>query len=431
MAGGHFTQQNKSRPGAYVNFATNELASTGLNTTGPVVIPLALNWGESEKFIKVTPNSKFRELFGKHVADIVPVREAFKATGQIIVYNLNGEGVKATATSDAFVATAVHGGTDGNKISVIVTVGLADTSTVKTYFDGEQVDSQTVAVVGDLVANPYVKFSGTLPTTDATLTLATGTTVPATNTSYSDLAAGLDTQDFKVLAVGTDDETIKSLLTLKVKEWREEAGKNVTLVTNDYVDADFDGVVSVVNGVTLEGNEVLEASEALYWFAAAYANAGTLSLTYSEYPGAIDCERSTHDEVVTALRAGHVIYTFNNGRVVVEQDINTFSSFTTEKNQDFRKNKLIRTMDIVSDGTQRVFSVYFIGKVTNNDDGRDLFKQELIKVVLGPLAQRGALEYISEEIAIRQGEEKDSVVVELGITFNDAMEKLYMTVNCK
>lgn len=431
MAGGYFTQQDKVRPGAYVNFETNDLANTGLSTTGPVVIPLALDWGEVGQFIKVTSNTKFKEVFGKSLGDIIPIREAFKGTGQIIVYNLNGEGAKAKGTSGTFVATAVYGGTDGNKINVTVTVGLTGTSTVKTFYDGMQVDSQVVATVAELVSNPYVTFSGALPTADATLTLAAGTTVAATNEAYSEFAAGLDTQDFKVVAISTDDESVKALLALKVKEWREETGKNVALVTNDYKVADSEGVVSVLNGVTLEGNEILTAKEALYFYAAAYANAGTDSLTYTEYPGAIDCERKTHDEIVQALKDGHIIYTTNNGRVVVEQDINTYRSFTTEKNQDFRKNKLVRTMDIVSDGTQLVFSTFFIGKVTNNADGRDLFKQELMKVVLDPLAQRGALEYESGDLTIEQGIEKDAVVIVLGIQFNDAMEKLYMTVNCK
>jgi hypothetical protein len=430
MTGGYWETQNKVRPGSYINFKTNDLVSSGLNSTGPVAIPLALDWGETGKFIKITSVSEFKELFGKVLSDLVPIREAFKGAGQVIVYNLNGVGVKATATSGTFVATAKYTGVDGNKISVTVTVGLAGTSTVKTFFDSVQVDSQVVATAAELVANAFVTFGGALPVADATLTLLGGTTVAATNESHSDCIVGLDTQDFKVVAVGTADDTIKLLYALKVKEWRSQ-GKNVTLVTNDYNTADHEGVVSVLNGVTLEGNEVLTAKDSLYFYAAAYANATTNSLTYTEYPGAIDCERKTHDEIVQALQDGHIVYTFNNDRVVVEQDINTYRSFTVEKNQDFRKNKLVRSMDIVSNSTQNVFSTFFIGKVTSDDNGRDLFKQQLMKVVLDPLVRSEALTYVSEDISITQGAEKDAVLVNMGIKFNDAMEKLYMTVACK
>lgn len=432
MAGGNWETQNKVRPGAYINFETNDLVATGLDSTGAVVLPLTLDWGEVGKFIKVTSNTKFQELFGKSLGDLLPIRESFKATGQVIVYNLNGEGQKATATSGTFVATANHGGTDGNKISVTVTVGLEGTSTVKTFYNGSQVDSQVVANVAELNPNGFVKFSGELPTSDTTLTLAGGTTVAATNESYSECAAGLDTQDFKVVAIGTDDATVKSLFTLKVKEWRQQTGKNVTVVTNDYKAADFEGVVSVLNGVILEGNEELTAKEALYWYAAAYANATTNSLTYAEYPGAIDCERKSHDEIVQALKDGHIVYSFNNDSVVVEQDINTFRSFTVKKNQDFRKNKIVREMDIVSNNVQYIYSKFFIGKVDNHANGRNLFKQQIMKVVLDPLVRVGAIDpYVTEEIIIEQGAEKDAVLVTLGIKFNDAMEKLYMTVACK
>lgn len=431
MAGGFWESQNKVRPGAYINFETNDLVISGLDSVGPVVVPLALDWGETGKFIGLSPTDNFNALFGKKISEIIPIREAFKGTGQVIAYNLNGEGDKATTTSDTFIVTAKYGGSDGNNINVTVTLGLEGTSTVRTFYNGAQADSQVVATVAELVPNDFVTFSGDLPESDATLTLTGGTTVEATNESYADLASGLDTQDFKVVAIGTDDETVKQMFTLKIKEWREGQGKNVTFVTNDYNISDHEGVVSVLNGVVLEGNEELSANESLYWYAAAYANSTTNSLTYATYPGAIDCERKTHDEIVQALKDGHIVYTPNNDRIVVEQDINTYRSFTVEKNQDFRKNKLVRTMDIVSNNTQHVFSNFFIGKVTNNEDGRDLFKQELMKVVLDPLARVGAIEYETEDIVITQGNEKDAVLVSAGIIFNDAMEKLYMTVHCQ
>lgn len=436
MAGGTWETQNKVRPGAYVNFETNSLAATGLDSAGTLVIPLALDWGEVGKFISVSPNTKFKELFGKNLADIIPVRESFKATGDVIVYNLSGDGEKATATSGTFVANAIHGGTDGNKITVIATKGLAD-FTIKTLYDGQQVDSQVVTTVTELVPNAYATFSGTLPVGDATMTLAGGTTVAANAEAYTDFAEGLDTQNFKVVAFGTDDESIKLIFALKVTQWREEQGKNVTFVTNDYKAADYQGTVSVVNGVLLTGNETLTAKEALYWYGGAYAASTFNSLTYTEYPGAIDVERKTHDEIVKALQDGHIVYTYNAGadgvdRIVVESDINTFRSFTPEKNQDFRKNKIIRSMDFLSNNVQHVYSRFFIGKVNNDENGRNLFKGQLMTVVLDPMVRRGAIDpYNPEDITIIQGLEKDAVDAVVGVKFNDAMEKLYMTVKCR
>ncbi|RKD22548.1 phage tail protein [Ammoniphilus oxalaticus] len=436
MAGGRWEHQNKARPGAYLNFETNDLVATGLDSGGAVVIPLKLDWGESGKFIKVSPNTRFTELLGRSLGELKPIREAFKGNGNVIVYNLNGEGDKATATSGTFTATADHGGTDGNKITVTVSIGLDDSAIVRTFYNGDRVDSQMVATAAELEPNAFVTFGGDLPTEDATLTLTGGDTTEATNDAWADLAAGLDTQIFKSIAIGTDDETVKTLFSLKIRQWRENEGKNVNLITNDYNAADFEGVVSVLNGVYL-GDEFIPADEAVYWYGAAYASAGTQSLTYAEYPGATDCERLTNDEIIKALKEGHIVFTYNQGadgidKVVVEQDINTFRSITPKKNQDFRKGKIVRQMDIVSDNVQHIWSRFFIGKVDNNEDGRNLFKGQIMSVVLDPLVRRGAIEpYNPDELIFEQGAEKDAVLATMGLKFVDAMEKLYMTVDCK
>lgn len=436
MAGGNWETQNKVLNGAYVNFESNDIVATGLDSRGTEVIPLAADWGETGKFIRVSTNTDFVKEFGVPLDGLLPIKEAFKGTGDILVYILNDAGEKATATSGTFTATAVHGGTAGNKIVVKFTKALDGNHTVKTYFNGVEKDKQEVASTEKLVANDYASFSGALPLEDATLSLSGGTTAEVTNESYTVFAAGLDTQRFKTIALSSDEETIKTLMTLKVKQWREQEGKNVTLITNDYNAADFEGVVSIKNGVYV-GDTFIPAKDAVYWYAGAYANAITNSLTYAEYPGATDVEELTFDEKVKAIQQGHVIFIYDAGadgvdRVVVETDINTFRSFTPEKNQDFRKGKIVRQMDIVSNNVQHIWSRFFIGKVNNNEDGRNLFKGQVMKVILDPMVSRGAIEpYDPADLVFKQGDQKDAVLSRMGLKFVDAMEKLYMTVDCK
>lgn len=431
--GGIWETQNKVRPDAYINFETNSLNTMGVDSAGALAIPLTLDWGEVGKFIKVSTSTKFKATFGKDLADIIPIREAFKATGNVYVYNLNGEGEKATATTgeNGLVVTAKHGGGDGNKISVVSTVGLDSSVTIKTFFDAQLVDTQKVSAFNELVENDFVVFSGTLPTSDATLTLTGGSTAPATNDSISEFAKALGTLDFKVVAYGTEDDTTKSLLSLKVRELKENNGKRVAFVTNNYNAPDHESTVSVKNWVMIDGGEILEAKDAVYWYAGAYAAATTQSLTYAMYPGAIDCEPLDDDEVIQALLDGHIVFTKHDGDVVVEQDINTFRTFTVEKNQDFRKNKIVRGMDIIGNNVQHIFRKYFIGRVNNHDDGRDLFKKEIMKTVLDPYTGTVIDSYVPDDIFIEQGDEKDAVYVVMGLFFIDAMEKLYMRVNCK
>jgi len=139
-----------------------------------------------------------------------------------------------------------------------------------------------------------------------------------------------------------------------------------------------------------------------------------------------------NDEIIKALQDGHIVYSFSDDEVVVEQDINSFHSFTPTKNQDFRKGKIDRGMTILENNTRHIFRKYFIGKVNNNEDGRDLFKKQLMKTVLDPYVRLGVINpYLPEDITVEQGDEKDAVLAVIGIKFIDAMEKLYMRVECK
>ena len=113
-------------------------------------------------------------------------------------------------------------------------------------------------------------------------------------------------------------------------------------------------------------------------------------------------------------------------------DINTFRSFTVKKNQDFRKNKIIRERDIMDNNIQHLHNRSFIGKVNGTRNGRNLFKGAIMTNVLDPMVRREEIDpYNPDEIVVTQGVEKDASVVTIGVKFIDALEKAYVNVNCK
>ena len=199
---------------------------------------------------------------------------------------------------------------------------------------------------------------------------------------------------------------------------------------NDYTDADDEGVVSVGNGVTLSDGTKLSAKDCVYFVAGKYAGAGLQSNTFKSYPGAIDCERKNEAEAEKLINKGQLIFAYRNEKVIILSDVNSFTSYTAEHSRIFGKNKLVRTMDNINANVKYIFENYFIGKVPNNVNGRELFKQRIITMVLDPLAQKQALEYQAKDIEISQGITKESVVVNLPVVLTDAMEILYMTVIC-
>lgn len=54
FGGGAFTAQNKTLPGAYINFVSAANASSALSDRGIATIALPLNWGADDKVFTVT-----------------------------------------------------------------------------------------------------------------------------------------------------------------------------------------------------------------------------------------------------------------------------------------------------------------------------------------------------------------------------------------
>ena len=116
--------------------------------------------------------------------------------------------------------------------------------------------------------------------------------------------------------------------------------------------------------------------------------------------------------------------------IVIEQDINTFTTFTVEKDYSFSKNRIIRTLDEINNSIRLKFESTYIGKVSNNEDGRSLFKSDVIAYINSLQAINAVTNFDGiNDVEVLAGEAIDSVVVNLAVQPVDSMEKLYMTVN--
>ncbi len=124
-----------------------------------------------------------------------------------------------------------------------------------------------------------------------------------------------------------------------------------------------------------------------------------------------------------------VLSTRQDGVIVIEQDINTLHTFTPDKGYAFSKNRVIRTLDEINNSTALLFERSYIGKVDNNEDGRNIFKSDVISY-LNMLQSIAAIQNFdsAKDIQVYAGEAIDAVVVDLAIQPVDSMEKLYMTV---
>ena len=422
-----WTTQNKRLPGAYVNFKARKEQKALVSGEG---IPALMLQGQSlaaPGFHLVNQGTDLAKLFGPS-AKTGGVAEALAVASKVLVYvPASTGGTKATGTEGGLTVTAVKEGAEGNKLVVNI-INNGPNVTVTTVLDGSQVDSQDLQVTQLPQANDYVTFSGTLPSgggSQAQIHLSGGAD-GAIDNSVDKFIAELSKQDFRVVAYGTDAVEDKKKLVAAVNE-----GRAVVAVINNYAEANTEGVISVENGVTLANGDKLTAKEAIYRVAALSATAGSKSLTHAEYVGAIDCDAKTPHELAEAIEKGNIVFRMFRGRVLIAQDVNTLVTLGDGQNEDFKKNKLVRTMDIIGEAIQAVFVENFVGQVVNDIDGRELFKQHLIVRVLDPLVKQSALTYSAEDIKVTEGSQKEAILVTLGVKLADAMEKLYVTVEVK
>lgn len=436
MTGGTWTVQNKVRPGVYINFNSAPQTLGAVGERGIATMPLSLPWGATKEIMTIEAGENTLQKLGYPVTapELLLVRESLKRAKTLLLYRVNS-GAKATATAGDLTATARHDGTRGNDISIVVESNADNEALfdVKTLVAGVVQDIQAVADVAGLEGNDWVTWnaSGALEEV-AGLPLSGGTNGTATSQDYMDYLSAVETQQFNAMALPSEDAELKSVFASFVRTLREVEGRKATLVVANYPQADYEGVISVKNGVVLENGTTVTAAQATAWAAGAAAGANANeSLTYAAYDGAVDANpRYTNTQTIAALQNGEFLFTQDKGRAVVEQDINSLTSFAPEKGRHFAKNRVVRVLDAINNDFADVFSSFYIGKVANDADGRNLLRNECVNYLTG-LQNIGAIQNFNSDTDIAVSAiagQTDGVLVELSVQPVDAIEKIHITV---
>ena len=249
--------------------------------------------------------------------------------------------------------------------------------------------------------------------------LTGGTTAAATGSAYTAFLEAAEKEDFNALAYNGADEKTKKLFVNFTKRMREEEGVKFVTVLHDYPAADHEGVISVGT-----------AAELVYWTAGASAGAEVNeSLTNAAYDGEYEVDaRLKKSDYIKGIRKGQLLFYEEDGTLRVLRDINSFTSFAAAKNSDFSSNRVVRVLDSIANDVANIFSKYYLGKQSNNANGRNLLKAEIL-AYHEELMKLEAIEgFTADDITVEKGTEKQDVVVYEAIQPVDAMEKLYMKV---
>lgn len=435
LGGGTFVAVGEKKlPGSYINFISVSRANVAMSERGYVAMPLLLDWGAEESVTKITAEefqNNSLKIFGYGYAEdaLKPVREIFKHARTLYFYRL-GNGVKATST----IATAKYAGTRGNKLKVVVTANVVGETTtgytVKTLLDDILVDTQeatgATATTDDLTANDFVDWTAEVSLSAGTINLTGGTNATVTTSDYSDFLNAIEPYAFNVIGYPGTETTIKALFATFTQRMRDNLGIKFQCVLHQYTTANYEGVISVENSPVDTSN-----ADLVYWVAGAEAGCEiNKSNTNTEYDGEYDPNVSyTQAQLEDALDAGKFIFHKVGEEVRVLEDINTLTTFTDEKNDDFKYNQTIRVIDQIGNDIAVIFNTRFLGKIPNDDSGRASLWNELVKYHQNLQDIRAIENFSSDQITVKQGNTKKSVVVDDIITPTNCMTQLYMT--CK
>lgn len=339
---------------------------------------------------------------------------------------------KATATLGNLTATAKYYGSFGNRLSVVITAGASSNFIVQTLLDGQDVDSQTVSAISGLVANDYVVWSGTgALAVNTGVELSGGTNGEAGLTNYSAFLDALEVEKFDILIYDGTDATTKSTYASFVKALSNNEGAKCQAVISDYPNPDSECVISVYpQSVTLVDGSVLPAEHLTWWVGGASAGAKpNESLTYTKYTDAVDFSPKLNSAAQeTAIQSGQFALISNKGNVQVLTDINSFRTYAVEKGKAFSKNRVVRTVFGLCNDIYDVFSQYYIGAVSNDEEGRKALKGEILNMMNRYQGIRALQNVETDDVTVLKGVDSDAVVIEIYCQPVDSIEKIYVNI---
>lgn len=428
LGGGTFVTQNKTIPGAYINFVTTATGATVFGERGVVALGDSFNWGSNDIF-EVTAEDFYKNsmaLFGYDALDgkMIGIRDVFKNAKKIYVGRINGNNAKKASCT---FGEAKYTGTRGNDIKIAVYSDPDDSSykNVYTYVGTTIVDTQRVKSMVELRNNNFVvwKSDATLTNT-ASMPMTGGTNGATTGQAVQSFLDDISGYSFNAITVISDNESINQLVAEYTKRMRDTIGKKFQSIVHNYF-ADYEGVINI-DPYAVSEEDYLVA----YWVAGAVAGCEiNESLTNKVYDGEIEIDSLyTQSQLENKIKSGEFVFHRVGDKIRVLKDINSFVSVTTEKGKMFQNNQTVRICDQIASDVAVLFEEYYMGKVPNDTSGRNSLWSDLVKYHEKLVNIRALDEFDEEAISVEMGESKNSVVIYEKICPLNSMEQLYMKV---
>lgn len=252
--------------------------------------------------------------------------------------------------------------------------------------------------------------------------------------TVTDALSAFESYEFNVLCAYTATaEDVTSYIT-KVKSWRDDIGKKCQVVVYNQITTapDHEGVINVVSTVAEASAETTPANayELVAWVAGAEAGCNiNQSITNKKYNGELTIlTPKTQSQLATCLTSGQFVFHLSYGDVCVLEDINSLTTTTTDKGEDFKYNQTIRVIDQIANDIAKLFNTKYLGKIPNNASGRVSLWADIVAHHRELETLQAIEDFDPTLVTVEQGEKKKAVVVNDAIKVTNAMAILYMTV---
>lgn len=239
-----------------------------------------------------------------------------------------------------------------------------------------------------------------------------------------------------------------------IKQYRDDEHKTFKAVLPHYA-GDHEGIINFTTEnivSTVVGTDTkLTAAEYCARIAGLLAGL-SLSRSSTYYVLSDISSAEVPDDPDDRINAGELIIVFDGKKYKIGRGVNSLVTFTATKTEDVRKIKIVEGMDLYMDDIRDTFEEYYVGKVINDYDNKQMFvaaigayHKELLGDVLDKsydntvsvdvdaqrtyLESRGTDTTDMDDTAVAQANTGSKVFIVSNIKFVDAMEDLDMTVN--
>lgn len=489
--GGTFTSQNKTLPGAYINFVSTSSSTVNLfgsRGTVAVALPAAISKTLEWKFEDFKKNCKSVFGYDWNVADgttishrsIVALREIFCNASKVVIAGLFGtRQITGTVETELFtIETAdinlfnlqfivnvskIHDGSyrfellapgyKGSNIGYLASYTGESTHTkVQTFSDfiahvseqewctsiEEKNGSEHLQNINNFSeGSHYYNWTKEISEDNPTYKEHEECLELLSKKSFNILICDtyFDDADINTCSTTVDGTTttnyLKDLYHEFTRKQREELGVKFQTVYYDFLNTQGGSGEAVNSEYAIS---VKNDKDSIFWVGGALAGASfNESLCNKTYDGELTFDADiSAEELKEAIEEGSFIFHTVGDEVRVMDDINTYVEDTTEtKNKAvdiFNDNQSIRIIDQIGNDVATIFIDNFLGKVSATPEGRAAFWSSIVDYHEQMQNLGGITNFTSGNIQVLEGEARNSVIVNEVITLASSMKKLYMQV---